>query len=104
MPPSHPSRGRGGECPSVPHGHGRLLLVDLDLFHLLLDLLQLHLLLPVLGQLLHLSHPHGRLLLLAVVIGIDGVTLCRVGPVLLLGGGVEGHDRVLDIPVRLFGY
>ena len=51
MSPSHPPvGGRGGERP-ISHGHsgGRLLLIDLNLLHLLLYLLELHLLLLVLG-------------------------------------------------------
>lgn len=105
MSPSHPPRGRGGECP-ISHGHGRglLLPVDLNLLHLLLYLLKLHLLLPLLGKLLHLGHPHGRLLLLVVMVGIDRVALRSVGSVLLLGGGVERHDRVLHVLFCLFRY
>ena len=103
--PSHPPRGRGGECP-ISHGHGRglLLPVDLNLLHLLLYLLKLHLLLSLLGKLLHLGHPHGRLLLLVVMVGIDRVALCSVGSILWLGGGVERHDRVLHVLLRLFRY
>lgn len=102
MPPSHPPGGHGGERPiSDGHGWGVLLSVDLDLIHLLLYLLKSHLLLPVLCYLLHLGHPHGRLLLLVVVIGIDGVALCRVGPILRLGRRVKGHDGVLYVLFRL---
>jgi hypothetical protein len=75
--------------------------VDLYLLHLLLYLVELHLLLLLLGKLLHLGHPHGCLLLLAVVVGIDGVALRCVGSDLCLGGGVEGHDRVLHVLFRL---
>ena len=77
-----------------------LLLVDLDLLHLLLYLLKLHLLVAMLCHLLHLSHPHGRLLLLAVVVGVHGVPLGRVGAVLWLRT-VERHDGVLDVLLGL---
>lgn len=79
-----------------------MLLVDFNLLHLLLYLLELHLLLAVLCHLLHLGHPHSRLLLLAVVVGIDGVPLSRVGAVLWLRA-VERHNGVLDVLVSLLG-
>ena len=77
-----------------------VLLVDFDLLHLLLDLLQLHLLVAVLTQLLDLGHPHGRLLLLVVVVGVDGIALGRVGAVLRLRT-VEGHYRVFNVLLSL---
>ena len=77
-----------------------VLLVDFNLLHLLLDLLQLHLLVAVLTQLLYLGHPHGRLLLLVVVVGVDGIALGRVGTVLRLRT-VEGHYRVFDVLLGL---
>ena len=105
MSPSHPPGGRWGERP-ISHGHsgGLLLLVNLNLLHLLLYLLKLHLLLPLLGQLLHLGHPHGRLLLLAVVVSVDRVSLCRVGTVLCLRGRIQRHDRVLHVLFCLLRY
>ena len=100
--PHSSTRGDRGRERTVTHGHGVLLSADFDRLHLLLYLLQLHLLLPVLGHVLHLCHPHGCLLLLVVVVSVDGVPLGRVGAVLRLGA-VERHYRVFDVLFGLFG-
>lgn len=100
--PASRSDGRG-ERP-VTHGDRVLWLsVDLDLLHLLLYLLQLHLLLPLLCQLLDLGHSHRCLLLLAVVVGVDRVPLSRVGAILRLRA-VERHYGVLDVLFGLLRY